>query len=193
MKNFGKFTKSKENTIVNGILYENINFMRNEAGEDLVNVLRANPHPFYIAVDNANKIISMESDPEAIQLADYDIIGIDSDFGFTRGENGNVYGAIWDGMQIIAPPQPAPALTARQFWLAALELGITEQGLLGAIANEDDPLYIANAVERAETAIDIRKAQTFRRDYPLVDSMAQAHAITPEQMDALWAWAAQIE
>jgi len=41
--------------------------------------------------------------------------------------------------------------------------------------------------------IDIRKASLFRRNYPLVDDMAQVAGIPPEQMDALWAWAAQIE
>jgi len=198
MYNFGKFYASKENVEVNGDVYKNIIFMRNEAGDDLVDVLKANLHPFYIAVDDTGIILSMESDPEAIQIADFDIIGIDSDYGFTRGEGGTVYGKIWDGEAIVDVPEPdsdgvMPDLTARQFWQAALVLDVTEEGLLASIADPDDTLYIEDEAERLEVSIDIRKATSFRRNYPLIDDMAAAHSIPPEQMDSLWAWAAQIE
>jgi len=192
MKNFGKFNPVEETVVVYGQEVKII-FQRNEEGEDLVEVLKAHPHPFYIAVDKEAKIVSMVSDPETIQIGGHDIIGIDSDFGFTHGEGGNVYGAIWNGVEIVAPPEPVLALTARQFWLAALELGITEQGLLASIVDEEDPLYIADELERAAVAIDIAKATSFRRDYSLVDSMAAAFGLPAEQMDDLWAWAAQIE
>jgi len=191
--NFGKFSVFIEDIVADDILYKDVNFYRNGTGQDLVVVLKANPHAFYIAVDEMGKIVSMESDPEAIQLANMDIIGIDSDFGFTRDEGGTVYGAIWDGVQIVAPPVPTPILTARQFWLAALELDITEAGLLAAIADETSPLYIEDKQERAATVIDIAKAQYFRRDYPLVDDMAAAFGLSTVEMDALWSWAAQIE
>jgi len=191
--NFGKFTRSPEMIMFQGAM-QKVAFMRNSQGQDLVDALKANPHPFYIAVDEeTGRIVSMESDPEKIQIHDMEIIGIDEDFGFTRGRGGNVYGAIWNGNEIVAPPQPAPVLTARQFWLAALELGITEQGLLAAISDLSSPLYIEDETERAAVAIDIAKAQSFRRDYPLVDEMAAAFGLSTVEMDTLWAWAAQIE
>jgi len=192
MKYFGKFKASPETLIINGDEIKLV-FRRNEEAQDLVEVLKAHPHPFYIAVDETGKIVSMESDPEAIQLEGYEIIGIDGDFGFTRDEDGNVYGTIWDGSEIVAPPVPIPILTARQFWQAALVLGVTEDGLAASIADPDDPLYIEDEMERAAVLIDIHKATLFRRDYPLVDEMAAAQNIPPEQMDTLWAWAAQIE
>jgi len=86
-----------------------------------------------------------------------------------------------------------PDLTARQFWQAALHLGITEDGLAASITDPTDPLYIEGDLERASVLIDIRKAQLFKRDYPLVVDMATAQSIPPEQMDALWLWASQIE
>jgi len=194
MKNFGKFTLFIEDIEVDGDLFKDLHFLRNEAGQNLVEVLRAHPHPFYIAVDDAGVIVSMESDPEQIQIPDHEIIGIDSDYGFTNREGGTVYGAIWDGQAIIAPPpHPLPPLTARQFWQAALVLGITEDGLVASISNPQDALYIEDEAERASVLVDIRKATSFRRDYPLIDEMAAAHNLPQEQMDDLWVWAAQIE
>jgi len=86
-----------------------------------------------------------------------------------------------------------PDLTARQFWQAALVLGITEDNLANALTNEDSPLYIEDETNQAETLIDIRKATSFRRNHPLIDEIATAHAIPPEQMNSLWRWAATIE
>jgi len=100
---------------------------------------------------------------------------------------------IWIAPEDEEIPVSYPILTARQFWLAALELGITEQGLLSAIEDETNALYIADEIERAAAAIDIAKAQNFRRDYPLVDEMAEAFGLSSIEMDALWAWAALIE
>jgi len=117
MFNFGKFKPVEEEVLVSGKIRPII-FQRNEEGQDLVNALKANPHPFYIAVDDEGKIVSMETDPEQIQIEGYEIIGIDGDYGFTRGEGGSVYGKIWNGQAIITPPEPLPDLTARQLRLA---------------------------------------------------------------------------
>jgi len=95
--------------------------------------------------------------------------------------------------ELSASPVPLPDLTARQFWQAALVLGITEEGLVASISDPQDALYVQDEAERVSAIIDIRKATSFRRDYPLVDEMAAAHNITTEQMDDLWAWAAAIE
>jgi len=192
MKNFGKFTASPETLFVEGVEYKLV-FQRNEAGEDMVDVLKAHPHAFYIAVDGAGRIVSMQSDPEAIQLNGLDIIGIDSDYGFDHAPGGNVYDAIWNGSEIIAPPVRLPDLTARQFWQAALAIGVSEEGLLASISDPTDTLYIEDEGERLEVSIDIRKATLFRRDYPLIDDMAAAYNIPQEQMNSLWIWAAQIE
>jgi len=190
---FGRFTVSLEPKVINDVTYQNGVFLRNEHGQSLADLFEENPHPFYIAIDDMGRVVAMESDEEKIKIPKHQIIGIDSDFGFTHGENSTAFGKIWNGEAIVVPPASIPALTSRQFWQAALVLGVTEEGLLTSISNSDDPLYIEDEGERLEVSIDIRKATSFRRDYPLIDDMAAAYNIPQEQMDALWQWAAQIE
>jgi len=104
----------------------------------------------------------------------------------------------WEDGQFVPPEVKEqkphlPDLTARQFWQAALYLGITEEGLAASITDPTDTLYIEDDLERVSVLIDIRKAQVFKRDYPLVVDVATAQSIPTEQMDALWLWASQIE
>jgi len=103
LQNFGQFTPSIETVTHEGKTYS-VYFMRNALGADVVDVLAANPHPFYIAVDDDNHVIAMEEWPEMMQIPHHTIIGIDENFGFTHGAGGTVYGKIWDGNQISEPP-----------------------------------------------------------------------------------------
>jgi len=102
MQNFGKFTPSLETMTHEGKTYY-VHFMRNSLGADVVDVLAANPHPFYIAVDDDNTVVAMEEMPELMQIPHHDIIGIDETQGFTHGEGGNVYGKVWNGGAIVEP------------------------------------------------------------------------------------------
>jgi len=102
VKNFGKFSPVEE-AVLDGERLVKYYVQRNGAGEDLVEVLKAHPHPFYIAVDKDGVIVSMESDPEQIQIPKYEIIGIDSNYGYTTREDGTVYGKIWNGQAIVEP------------------------------------------------------------------------------------------
>ncbi|RCL00945.1 MAG: hypothetical protein JSC189_001038 [Candidatus Tokpelaia sp. JSC189] len=191
MKNFGIFTASQEEITVNGETYKDIIFLRNAKGDDLVSVLKSNPHPFYIAVDETGKVCSMQRDPEQIQIPNHEIIGIDQDFGY--GDECSIYGALFDGVEIVAPPVPFPELSARQFWHAVLVIGIRQDEVETSISTPNDPLYIEDEAERLAVLIDIRNATLFRRDDWLVDGLTQAHNIPKEHMDTLWIWSGHIE
>ena len=85
-----------------------------------------------------------------------------------------------------------PDLPARQFWLAALSAGITEDTLVDCINSPSNPAYIPDPVARQEAIIDIRKATSFSRSYPTLNQLATAQGIPAEQLDALWMWATSI-
>jgi len=84
--------------------------LRNADGVEWHELFKQFPHPWYIAVMDDGRIISMESDPEQSQIAECTLWGIDSNFGFTRGTGGTVYGKIWDGIKIA--PRPVLPLTS---------------------------------------------------------------------------------
>ena len=135
----------------------------------------------------------MTDDPEQSQIAGFDIIGIDDDYGETFGQGGSVYGKLWDGEKIVAAPPVFPPLTARQFWQAALAIGVKEEDLIADIANKDSPFYIADEEERESVLIDIKKATSFARDFPLLEKMAKVNKIPDAQLNTLWNWAANIQ
>jgi len=184
MFNFGKFSASQEMLMTQDVSYE-IVFMRDDKGVDLVEALRSQPHPFYIAVNSEGKIVSMSSDAEKIQIPDHEIIGIDEDFGFTFGEQGNVYGAIWDGNQIVAAPVTMPPLSPRQLRLALSRLGKL-QDLVIIVASLPEQ-------QREEAEIEWEYATSFRRDHPLIVQFSPILGLSEIEVDALWLQAAQIQ
>ncbi|WP_278955092.1 hypothetical protein, partial [Bartonella apis] len=109
------------------------------------------------------------------------------------GKGGSVYGKLWDGEKIVAPAPVFPPLTARQFWQAALVIGVREENITADIANKDSPFYIADEEERESVLIDITKATSFTRDFPLLKKMAEVNKIPDAQIDTLWNWAANIQ
>ena len=206
MKNFGKLTITQEKVRLAEDIKDNKGNIVQKAGTVTVNVLKDKdgvewhdlfkkyPHKFYIAVDDNKHIISMTDDPEASQIAGLDIIGIDEDYGETFGYKGaSVYGKLWDGEKIVAAPEVFSPLTARQFWQAALVIGVREENLVTDIANKDSPFYIADEEECESVLIDITKATSFTRDFPLLEKMAEVNKIPDEQLDTLWNWAANIQ
>ncbi|QHJ82760.1 MAG: hypothetical protein [Bacteriophage sp.] len=203
MKNFGKLRASEEQVTIGDIKDDKGNIVQ-KAGTYTINVLKDKdgiewhdlfkkyPHKFYIAIDDTKHIISMTDDPEQSQIAGFDIIGIDGNYGETFGPGGSVYGKLWDGEKIVAAPPVFPPLSARQFWQAAFAIGVKEEDLIADIANKDSPFFIADDDDRESVLIDISKATTFTRDYKLLKKMAEVNKIPDAQLDTLWNWAATI-
>lgn len=109
MKNFGKMTAVLETVDLETGPVQ-VYIFRDVDGNDLFDLATEYPHPFYIAVKDDGAIISMETSVDKIQIAGYNIIGIDQDFGYTNGPGGTVYGKIWDGSTIVDPAlTPTPA------------------------------------------------------------------------------------
>jgi len=204
MKNFGKLRASTEEitlgedikddkgNIVQKARTVTINILKDKDGVEWHDLFKKYPHKFYIAVDDNKHIISMTDDPEQSQIAGFDIIGIDNDYGETFGQGGSVY-----GKQVVTytPPPPAPVfppLSSRQFWQAAFAIGVKEEDLIADIANKDSPFFIADDKDRESVLIDITKATTFTRDYKLLKKMAEVNKIPDAQLDTLWLWAATI-
>lgn len=205
MKNFGKLTTSEEKitlgedikddkgNIVQKAQTITINILKDKDGIEWHDLFKKYPHKFYIAIDDTKHIISMTDDAEASQIAGYDIIGIDDDYGETFGPGGSVYGKLWDGEKIVAPEPVFLPLSARQFWQAALLIGVKEEDLVNGISNKNSPYYIADDNERESTLIDIKKATSFNRDFPLLKKMAEIHKIPETQIDSLWIRAQQMQ
>ena len=205
MKNFGKLRASTEEitlgedikddkgNIVQKARTVTINILKDKDGVEWHDLFKKYPHKFYITIDDNKHIISMTDDAEQSQIAGFDIIGIDENYGETFGQGGSVYGKLWDGKKIVAAPALFPPLSARQFWQAALVIGVREENLITDIANKDSPFYIADEEERESVLIDITKATSFTRDFPLLKKMAEVNKIPDAQLDTLWNWAANIQ
>jgi len=83
------------------------------------------------------------------------------------------------------PPTLAP-LTRRQLRLGLLSIGVTAEDVEAQITAITDP------VDRAWALIEWEDATHYKRDHPLVADVAAATELPPEQVDALWVWAAGI-
>lgn len=80
------------------------------------------------------------------------------------------------------PPAPAvvfPELTQRQFWLAALELGVTEEAVDAMIEQMPE-------AERAVAKIEKRHATGYQIDHPLVAAFSAAFGIARPNLEAAW-------
>ena len=205
MKNFGKLAATQEEVklgedvkddkgnIIKKAQTTKIMALKDKDGIEWHDLFKNFPHKFYIAIDDNKRILSMTDDPEASQIAGYELIGIDDNYGETFGQGGSVYGKLWDGEKIVAPAPTFPSLTARQFWQAALEIGVKEEDLVNGVADEKSPFYVADEKERESVLIDITKATSFSHDFPLLEKMVEVAKMPKEQFDTLWQWAAKME
>lgn len=160
MKNFGKLIATNEivkigsditddqGNVITPAPTSKIQVLKDKDGVEWHELFKKYPHKFYITIDDNKHIISMTDDPEGSQIAGLDIIGIDDDFGETFGPGGSVYSKLWDGEKIVAPAPVFPPLSSRQFWQAALAIGVKEEDLIADIANKDSPFYIADDDDR---------------------------------------------
>jgi hypothetical protein len=131
-------------------------------------------------------ITNVEYDPSRLMPGDRTVLGIDA--SHEEITEGMLYR---DGV-ILPKPEPTPdelrstfpELTPPTFWKAARQVGITKEGVMAQIeAIQDEDL-------KADMLIDIEEATGFLRLNPTVVAMTAANGILPEQLDALWMWAA---
>lgn len=99
-----------------------------------------------------------------------------------------------DGVEFIQPVSEPPIdespyfpdLTSRQFWLAALEAGVTKAGLISnvnsAFSGPDLEYYL----------IEIKESTSFSRSNPMVDILSAMNGFSPSQIDDLWRRSASI-
>ncbi|WP_137136613.1 hypothetical protein [Rhizobium sp. FKY42] len=90
-----------------------------------------------------------------------------------------------DTPPVIDPSTPFfPTLTRKQLRNGLLSIGVTSAEVEAQIGTIADPL------EREAALIDWQDTQNYRRDNPLVNQIGAAMGLPPEQIDALWMWAA---
>ena len=92
------------------------------------------------------------------------------------------------------PPAPTdeelraamPTITARQFRLGLIQAGY-------ALAEVDAQIaLIADDTERTIAEIEWTTASEYQRLHPLVVDLSPALGLTPEMVDSMWGWAADI-
>lgn len=182
----------------------NILLFLDQNGRDWFEVARQFPHPFYIAIDQNNSIVSMVDDFQASQIAGFEIIGVDEDYGYTRGPGGTVYGKIWDGSAIVEPenePDQIPdEISRRQFFqqLAVMET-ITNDDALAAMQGGIIPAPLQVIIDQLPTEYDrfnaqmfFVGAQNFNRLHWLTDAVRLAMQWTLEQRDDFWREASRL-
>ncbi len=199
MYNFGKLTaapKVFETTDDEGNVIDSVTVLAfyDTNGTLWHDLFRQHPHPFYIAVTDDDVILSMEDDPEQSQIAGCNIIGIDDDFGFTRGDNGTVYGKLWNGSVIMErPPTREELFPPLVKWRFEAMIDIYSQqnsvDLRGLIDASVEALPEPNrtvAKSKRQNVIEFYRAD------PLFDFIGDAVSMTPSQIDDLWLQAAAL-
>ncbi|MGV1762790.1 hypothetical protein [Rhizobium rhizogenes] len=193
MYDFGRLTANVEIVDLGDGQSVKICVFRDQAGREWHDVFRSqSAFDYYVALDRNDRVVSAEPDPEYSQVAGYRILGISAEeFGeYTRGPGGSVYGKQWDGSRLVEPVIPReayPELSPPRFWKAAKAIGITKADVVAKI-NE-----IADTDGRDDMLIDFQECTAFIRLNPTVVSMAVLFNIPPEQLDALWLWAANTQ
>ena len=211
--NFGKFyNQARVHTYESGVEGEDpirtpYYVLVNDDGvewHDLVS--QHGPFDYYIALSDAGVIFSMESDADASQIPNNNLVGIkvSEAFNYTRGPGGTVYGKIWNGVAIVEPePEPEPIpdeISRRQFFqqLAVMEI-ITKADALAAMQGGIIPTPLQAIIDQLPTDDDrfdaqmfIVGAQNFHRLHPLSETVRLSLAWTLEQKDAFWRDAAKL-
>ncbi len=218
MRDFGKFTSSTEivefppiqigigedgEPIFGEPHKQPVLIFRDANGADWFELAKQFPHAFYIAIDDDRRIYSMEPDFQSSQIAGH-LIGIDSDFGYTRGHGGTVYGKLWNGTAIVEPePEPEPIpdeISRRQFFQHLAVMGIiTKADALAAMQGGVIPTPIQAIINHLPSDDDKFNAQmfivgaaTFHRTHPLAETVREALSWTVEQKDDFWRQAAML-
>ncbi|MBD9511650.1 hypothetical protein IB265_33380 [Ensifer sp. ENS10] len=80
-----------------------------------------------------------------------------------------------------------PTLSSRQFWLAALEIGITKT----IVQNKIKTLGLA-PLEEARWSTELDEAKTFERTSQFLAELTGLFNIPPNELDVLWTWASKL-
>lgn len=217
MKNFGKMVASREVIDIPGEQIgvneegepvfapdqkQPVLIFRDVNGADWFDLAKEYPHAFYIALDDENRIISMTDDYQHSQIADYNLVGIDNDFGFTFGPGGTVYGATWTGSEIIrqAADNVPEEISRRQFFQQLAVAGIiTNAEALAAMKSGAVPQALQAIIDALPTEQDrfnaemlVVGADTFYRTHPLTETVRLAMQWTEEQRDNFWLEASKL-
>lgn len=94
---------------------------------------------------------------------------------------------VWPAAPTPTPEQiraAMPALSPRQFWLAASRINITKADVLAQV----DAMTDKQAA--SDLRIEITETVSFQRSNPAIDQLATLLGIPPEELDSLWTWAA---
>lgn len=205
MKSFGKLTASREE-VVDDLTNVSVSvlILRDKNGVDWLDIVKDNPHAYYIAIDANGRIFSMTDDASQSQITGVEIIGIDENYGYTFGPGGTVYGKIWDGTAIVEPePEPEPTpdeISRRQFFQYLAVIGIiSKDEALAAVQGGVIPAPLQAIIDQLPTADDrfdaqmfVVGAQNFNRLHWLTDKVRQAMAWTLEQRDDFWRQSAKV-
>lgn len=211
MKNFGKLTatleeiklgediKDEKGNIVQPANTVKINVLKDKDGIEWHDLFKKYPHKFYITVDDTKHIISMTDDPELSQIAGFDIIGIDGNYGETYGPGGSVYGKLWDGEKIVAPEPIIPdSISRRQFFQQASAAGlISEDDALEAMGGRI-PKVLSDSINKLPIDYQFGAkallvgAQTFERSNTLTPIIAKSLGLDQEQTEHFWAAASKL-
>jgi hypothetical protein len=79
-----------------------------------------------------------------------------------------------------------PALSRAQLLLGLLDRGITEAAVFAVIDQIEDD------IERERARINFRDRTQFERTHSLIEQLAPAFGLTPDQVDAMWIAAAEL-
>lgn len=211
MKNFGKLTiipeeitlgediKDDKGNIVQKARTVTINILKDKDGNEWHDLFKKYPHKFYIAVDDNKHIISMTDDPEQSQIAGFDIVGIDEDYGETFGQGGSVYGKLWNGEKLVEPEPTIPdSISRRQFFQQACSAGlISEEDALEAMGGRM-PKILLDSVNKLPVDYQFGAkalligAQTFERSNSLTPIVAKSLGLDQEQTELFWAAASKL-
>lgn len=197
-KSFGVLAPRKMEVEVEGQIYKYLSFQNANGVEWQDLVAQFGPFDFYIAITDEGRIVSMESDPDASQIADMEIIGINvsEDFNYTNGPGGTIYGKVWDGATIKDPDEATTPEEIRaqmpdlERWrvntIIDLEPGLREK-IDAAIDAMPEP-------QRTISKNKLADVQMFSRTDPLFDLIGSDPSIgkTPEDIDAMWQAAASL-
>lgn len=80
------------------------------------------------------------------------------------------------------------SLTSRQFWIAALEMGITKSSLREYVESNTGIMFTDYEAESIKVEID--SATSFERSNRLIVELSALQGIEPYQLDAMWLRAA---
>ncbi|NTG26180.1 hypothetical protein G6L08_03395 [Agrobacterium rhizogenes] len=192
MHDFGKLTPKIEAYEPEGSMPVQFYVFYDENGTEWHDLYKSLPRfDFYLALDSQDRVVSMESDPEHSQIADYRIIGISKEEadGFTRGPGGTVYGMKWSGAKIVNPVDLMTTeekraamrpLTPRQFRDALIDNDIMPDDVTAAITQIADPKARAKALNAWEYPTE------FLRTDQLLEQIGASFDLSADAIDAMW-------